>query len=349
MIIIHGDCRVAMDDMPPGSVDAIVTDPPYEIGFMGRDWDQAGVAFNRATWRRALRVIKPGGHLLAFGATRTYHRMTCAIEDAGWEIRDSLHWMYGTGFPKSENVQTAIAARDGSTGERWAGWGTGLKPAHEPIVLARSPFDGTVARNVMMHGTGALNVDRSRIMTDEQLGRFNHARTRGSSYVVQREDGFISNSDGLGRWPANVILDERAAAELDEQSGQSTSPPIGSTAKLQRPQSKHTVSLPPKELPNGYGDSGGASRFFYVAKASPADRAHGLPRGEENPHPTVKPITLMRYLIRLVTPPGGTVLDPFAGSGTCGVAAKLEGMEYIGIELDAEYADLARRRIEGTM
>lgn len=313
------------------SVDAVVTDPPYELGFMGKGWDSTGIANSVEMWAEALRVLKPGGHLLAFSGTRTYHRMVCAIEDAGFEIRDSLQWIYGSGFPKSHNGD-------------WGG--TALKPAHEPIVLARKPLDGTVESNWREHGTGALNIDASRVPGAKpdttrgaggQHGRFGEIAAQGRIL-----------DDGLGRWPANIIhdgSDEVLAAFPDAKGQQSdlNGQGEGRTSKgifgdLPRAR-EHAARVD--------GDTS-AARFFYCAKASKADRDEGMERADgerANIHPTVKPTALMRYLCRLVTPPGGLVLDPFAGSGSTGKAAHLEGFQFIGFEQSAEYAAIAAARI----
>jgi DNA modification methylase len=366
--ITEGDCVEVMEAMRPSSIDAIVCDPPYEIAFMGRGWDNAGVAFDIRTWQAAYRLLKPGGHLLAFGAARTYHRMTVAIEDAGFEIRDSIMWLYGQGFPKSHDVSKAIDKAAGAEREvighrtdgagngsvvglgsdrsmateydetapataeavQWQGWGTALKPAHEPIVVARKPLAGTVAANVLEHGTGALNIDASRI---------------GSSDGGTRS---TSRGDQQGRWPANVIMDEERAAELDEQTGTLRS---GANPKRRGADGDRTVlgayAGQADAKPARGADAGGASRFFYVPKPSPAERNRGLPAGEKNTHTTVKPIALMRYLVRLVTPPDGIVLDPFMGSGTTLLGALEEGIRCVGIEKSHEYATIARNRIEG--
>ena len=354
-------------------VDAIVTDPPYELGFMGKSWDASGVAFRIEVWREALRVLKPGGHLLAFSGSRTYHRMAVAIEDAGFEIRDQIMWVYGSGFPKSHDVSKAIDREAGAVREvvgerwvtnaaqgeglghgamvggmvragmiditapatpeaaRWQGWGTALKPAHEPIVVARKPLRGTVAANVLAYGTGAINVDGCRVGTDgggtqctnrDEAGRCNGHRNAGRSTSGETFHGPDTHG---GRWPANLIHDGSEEVE-------------------------------------GFfpGDDGAsAARFFYSAKASKRDRDEGLRDGgigalrdggrpsepRRNIHPTVKPTDLMRYLCRLVTPPGGLVLDPFTGSGSTGKGAVLEGFRFIGIELSPEYAAIARARI----
>jgi site-specific DNA-methyltransferase (adenine-specific) len=354
MTVLHGDCLTVMPTLDAESVDAIVSDPPYGLGFMGKQWDHGvpGVDF----WREALRVAKPGAHLVAFGGTRTYHRLACAIEDAGWEIRDCLSWLYGSGFPKSHNGP-------------WGG--TALKPAWEPIILARKPLAGTVAANVAQYGTGGINVDGCRIGTDD-TSRTNRAEMgyHGGNTAPEYSTGSIA-----GRWPANVVLDEEAAGMLDAQTGTLTSGKNGThndRAAAHNGQSGFAMSRQGEH----YGDSGGASRFFYTAKASRREREAGLegmpkkraamlnamgdnppesidPVSERfttspaaNVHPTVKPIALMRWLCRLVTPPNGLILDPFTGSGTTGCAAVLEGFRFVGIEREAEYVEIATKRIE---
>jgi DNA modification methylase len=370
--ILQGDCLQVMADLAliGEQVDAIVTDPPYELGFMGKSWDSTGIANNVEMWKRAYDLLKPGGHLLAFSSTRTYHRMVCAIEDAGFEIRDQIGWMYGTGFPKSLDVskaidkaagaerevigksphaanRTAAEGYDGWTGadarlltapatpaaQQWSGWGTALKPAWEPICVARKPLIGTVADNVLTHGTGALNIDACRIGTGDD-------RTSGGSSGISRTFGQACKAGELrptgGRWPANVIHDgsdevldafaafgEKKTGNIKPYTSQSNGYEGG--WGLDRP-SVHT------------GDAGTAARFFYSAKASKADRAGSK-------HPTVKPISLMRYLCKLVTPPGGTVLDMFAGSGTTLQAAVEEGFSAIGIERELEYYEDCKRRL----
>lgn len=425
MSIIRGDAtRVPLPDC---SVDAVVTDPPYGLEFMGKEWDRLGpgtfegyekapevgarerdpngtstrftdkprwsarnasadaVAQGRRharaaqqwheLWaREALRVLKPGGHLLAFGGTRTYHRMTCAIEDAGFEIRDCLAWLYGSGFPKSLDVSKALDITAPVTPEahQWQGWGTALKPAHEPIVLARKPLSGTVAQNVTMWGTGALNIDGSRL--DNGQPRTTHA---DGNHRMSTTDGWRWQPHDYdapaGRWPPNVTMDEEAARLLDAQSGERA----GATP-FSRPKHYNGSSyvVGDAELQLGYGDTGGASRFMYVAKASREERNRGLEgmpkrdapwlhddgraqprplsdprmdreqerRPQQNHHPTVKPLALMRWLVRLITPPGGLVLDPFLGSGTTMLAAHHEGFRCVGIEREAEYVDIAKGR-----
>lgn len=415
----HGNNLDILPTIPDATIDAIITDPPYELGFMGKKWDASGIAYSIELWAECLRVLKPGGHLLAFGGTRTYHRMTCAIEDAGFEIRDSLHWIYGSGFPKSLDVSKAIDKRGGNVAgfeqfrdavkeamkrngvsraalsealgnhmlshyltagsqpavpnirdyriiretvrlgndwdhlfldeaerevigksdstilevapgegrnrppvtlditapatdaaKQWEGWGTALKPAHEPIVLARKPLTGTVAANVLQHGTGALNINACRIPMGDEYDPTKIQRQQHSSGAIDGAFGAasligkeIATYKPGGRWPANVMFDIDAANEL-----------------------------------------GPEARYFYVAKASRVERNAGL--DQRNTHPTVKPITLMRYLIRLVTPPDGTILDPFAGSGTTLAAAIIEGFYPIGIELTDDYHPIIHARCQ---
>ena len=387
---------------------------------MGKKWDNSGIAYSVELWQECLRVLKPGGHLLSFGGTRTWHRVAVAIEDAGFDVRDSIAWMYGSGFPKSLDVSKAIdksagaqrevlatlpagsgplktghVSKGGGGGmsvgterspeinitapstpeaEQWQGWGTALKPAFEPIVVARKPLAGkTVAANVLEHGTGALNIDGSRIGTERTQTRIAGGKGFGSNF---RDDGWIppqeneTRNNPQGRWPANVILDEYSAGELDEQSG--NRPGMASQRHLSPRKSGMfgTVGAGSNvsDASQGYNDTGGASRFFYCAKASKRDRNEGLEgfplrksdeRSEvaagiwadmeapkQNFHPTVKPTNLMRYLVKLVTPPGGTVLDPFTGSGSTGKAAILEGFDFIGIELTEEYLPIIDARLK---
>jgi len=387
-MILHGDAITMLKTLPDESVHCCVTDPPYELGFMGKAWDSTGVAYNVDLWREVCRVLKPGGYLLAFGGSRTHHRIWCAIEDAGFEIRDTIMWVYGSGFPKSLDVSKAIDkaagaerevvktvkkthiggehghegwsrpshfGEDGITPKRsmdittsatvaakeWEGWGTALKPAHEPIVVARKPLIGTVVQNVLRHGTGAINVDGCRVETnggelhEGSGGLLSHVRDRKvyprgragqpSSDCRYKEAGSVDfaatpgprGGDERGRWPANFIHDG----------------------------SEEVVDLFPVTESGqpftGIGDRGSASRFFYTAKASPAERGKG------NNHPTVKPIALIEYLVKLVSREGGIVLDPFLGSGTTGLVCSRLNRDYIGIELNGEYVKMAKRRIEG--
>jgi DNA modification methylase/transcriptional regulator with XRE-family HTH domain len=484
--LLQGDCRAVLATLDADSLDACVTDPPYDLtagkkggtgaasvnldspygrartgngagGFMGMAWDATGVAFDPATWREVYRVLKPGAHLLAFSGTRTYHRMVCAIEDAGFEIRDQIGWAFGSGFPKSLDVSKAIdkaggistreqsallkqrregaglareqvaaavgctpssvrdweegrartsggavefivpsddyraklaallgysaderrligladdrredgtvygighsgAMRSGGNTEaarQWQGWGTALKPAWEPIVVARKPLIGTVAANVLAHGCGALNIDGCRVETADDLngGAYSAERKPSESEWV-KHGGTIHSSTGEpfvqppGRWPANIIhdgSDEVLAAFPETSSGAPGIKRGGNTGAAYGAESR-----PPGTQMSGFGDSGSAARFFYTAKASGEDRNAGGQRvtgTDRNTHPTVKPTDLMRYLCRLVTPLGGTVLDPFAGSGSTLKAAELEGFSALGIELDPAYIETARRRI----
>lgn len=387
-----GDCREVMAGMAESSVDSIVTDPPYELGFMDKKWDATGIAYDIGMWRECLRVLKPGAHLLAFSGSRTYHRMVCAIEDAGFDIRDQLLWLYGSGFPKSHNIDpfTLLA-----TQAEYTGYGTALKPAHEPICLARKPLIGTMLENVLEHGTGPLNIDGCRIdyVDEGDLKGATWGRGTdilGGNYVGGVHPSGKTNIEGNpnGRWPANVLHDgsdevmdsfpaapgQMADASTDaearktqntygamkrgnEKSAEKVYADSGSTDFAMKPGARR-------------GDKGSAGRFFYCAKASKEDRDEGLAGiakrqyshdGRDkaienayqrngsiarNHHPTVKPTDLMRYLCRLITPPGGTILDPFMGSGSTGKGACLERFNFIGIDLDAEYKEIAQKRID---
>jgi site-specific DNA-methyltransferase (adenine-specific) len=408
--IHHGDNREVLKNLADNSIDSVVTDPPYELGFMGKSWDATGVAYSVELWQEVMRVLKPGGHLLAFSGSRTYHRMAVAIEDAGFEIRDQIMWIYGSGFPKSHDVSKGIDKRAGAEREilgiarmqpdirgnnyaqgqreyggdtvpqfitapataeakQWQGWGTALKPAHEPIVVARKPLIGTVAANVLTYGTGGLNIDGTRVGNEEIV------TTNGKGFAGSFEGGVNDNggSTHQGRWPANVIHD--GSDEVVELFPDSK----GGAFPAKRGQAINTSFASGQETEGGFramGDSVSASRFFYCAKASKRDRNEGLDGFEvknngkmmrnanntseepsvgferfatepsANHHPTVKPTELMRYLCRLVTPPGGIVLDPFMGSGSTGKAAMYEGFEFVGIELTDEYLPIAKARIE---
>ena len=329
--LLHGDCLERLRELPDCSVDACVTDPPYGLSFMGKAWDYD--VPSAEVWREVLRVLKPGGHLLAFAGTRTQHRMAVPIEDAGFEIRDLIAWVYGSGFPKSRNL-------DGD----WLGWGTALKPALEPITVARKPLGGTVAANVLRHGTGAINVDGCRVGTSKKVPASAsttpnaiYGKGLGSLGTGATGSGFDPN---VGRWPANLIHDgsEEVVGCFPQTTPSPSKPVRQGGGQGYKPGAEYGAARDGFGV--GYGDSGSAARFFYCAKASKADR------GAENVHPTVKPTELMRYLVRLVTPPGGVVLDPFMGSGSTGKAAVLEGFRFIGIEREAEYLEIARGRIQ---
>jgi DNA modification methylase len=372
------DCRELLASLPDSSMDSIVTDPPYELGFMGKSWDSSGIAYNVDMWRDALRVLKPGGYLLAFGHARTYHRLAVAIEDAGFTIRDQIMWIYGSGYPKSLNLK-----------DEWDGWGTGLKPAHEPICMARKPLAGTVADNVVQFGTGALNIDACRIPTDETLragsggipcrndentprkGEASASRTYqdAGGTDFRMKPGQRNNPDG--RWPANVIHDgsDEVVSMFPAEAG-AFAPVRGSEPSSN---TKAVFGQIDRMAPNPFhGDTGSAARFFYCAKASKQDRDDGLsgfalkqagitndsgrtfsardPMRKimrSNTHPTVKPIELCRWLIKLVTRPGGKVLDLFMGSGSMGKAAVLDGFIYYGSDDDIKhgYFDIAKARI----
>jgi site-specific DNA-methyltransferase (adenine-specific) len=463
-----GDCLEVLKTIPDNSIDSVVTDPPYHLtsivkrfgkensapvnnkdekegrngpyhraakGFMGKEWDGGDIAFRTEVWEECLRILKPGGHLLAFSHSRTYHRMGVAIEDAGFEIRDQIMWVYGSGFPKSHNIGKAIDKIEGNDREvlgtkadfsmdgakrnpnyhremgeaakeiqheygykqgwdapvtkgnsEWEGWGTALKPAHEPIVMARKPLsEKSIAENVLKHGTGGINIDGSRIgfrdeadykestqkNQHEDFGTkpMTNNNTYGDWSMVQPK-----NYEPEGRFPANIIFDEEAGQLLDEQSGKSKT-------KANK-NYKHSNTETESNTFTGRGtytpreDEGGASRFFYCPKAAKSDRNEGLDDFEEkksgigstyagnqktsnisgnpdrqtdpkaNHHPTVKPTDLMRYLINLITPPNGTILDPFMGSGSTGKAAVRCGLNFIGIEKEQEYMDIASARIE---
>ncbi len=366
--VIHGDMLVELPKLAV-RVSAVVCDPPYHFGsivkrfsktggadrmhsraeafsrhakgFMNKTWDAGDIAFQPETWATVADVMLPGAHLVAFAGTKGCHRMACAIEDAGFEIRDTLMFLYGSGFPKSHAVKDAKGNR--------TGWGTALKPAYEPIVLARKPLIGTVAQNVLAHGTGALNIDGCRV---EWLGPEDAAAAAAVGFADSRARGSTKQSNSIGkesrdgtnrydpnaitgRWPANVCHDgsDEVVKAFPEQTSGGTPP--------RRPEHKNSYSggFVGQESPSGIGSTNGnAARFFYSAKADAADRL-------QSKHPTVKPVDLMRWLVRLVTPPGGLVLDPFAGSGTTGMACMAEGFDCILVERELEYVQDIRRRV----
>ena len=413
--LLLGDCRERLKDLPDCSVDSIVTDPPYELGFMGKSWDSTGVAYDVAVWAECLRVLRHGGHLLAFGGSRTYHRLAVAIEDAGFQIRDQIMWVYGSGFPKSLNISKAIDKAAGAerevigtrrgvvkgTGGRynwhtdsedtgqtivndtipttdeakqWDGWGTALKPAHEPIVLARKPLDGTVANNVLTYGVGGINIDGCRVEAPDGVPQFSK---KGQDSINCYGNGLhgstsLGYSDfTTGRFPANFIHDgsDEVLELFPNVKGQVGMKKTAGDFRFIEGD-LDTV----QKFQTGSIDNGSAARFFYCAKANKKDRNEGLDHlparrasamgydiglgeaGEgmfkdrnpqkQNFHPTVKPTDLMRYLCRLITPPNGIVLDPFTGSGSTGKAAVLEGFGFIGVEQSEEYIKIAQARIE---
>ena len=387
--LILGDCLIKLKDIEDNSIDSIVTDSPYGISFMGKNWDYDVPSVE--IWKECYRVLKPGGHILSFSSPRTYHRMAVNVEDAGFEIRDQIMWVYGSGFPKSHNVGKAIDKKLGVEREvvgiknrpaistnnsndgwkrpshfnedgthkttmnvtvptseeakQWDGWGTALKPAHEPIVMARKPFKGDVCSNVLEHGTGALNIDACRI-GDEEIKISGGRKTiaigdeRTGKALGRYGPHEPLNTTHTGRWPANFIHDGSQEV-IDNFPNTGSSTPSEKNKNGGEFPEDNTIKLGLKEIRRtGFQDSGSAARYFYCPKASKTDRE------ENNNHPTVKPTDLMRYLCRLITPKNGTVLDPFMGSGSTGKAAILEGYNFIGIELSEEYLDIARNRIK---
>ena len=350
--LLHGDCLEQMKTLDDNSVDSIVSDPPYGISFMAKKWDYDVPSVE--VWREAMRVLKPGGHALIACGTRTQHRMVVNIEDAGFEIRDVVSWIYGSGFPKSLNISKAIdkaagaerevvgtetrynepsgivaAGRDERTlierkitapateaAKQWDGWGSALKPSSEFFTLCRKPLsEKTIAANVLKWGTGGINIDGCRVGTEEKLHPSSSTKMKYGGNAMnesstKNDPNWVQNTQG--RFPANLIHDG----------------------------SQEVLKLFPET------NQGSAARFFYCAKASKKDRNEGLPEGETSSHPTVKPTALMRYLCRLITPAGGTVLDPYMGSGSTGKAAMLEGFNFVGCEIDDNYFDIARSRIE---
>lgn len=382
--IYIGDMRERLAEIPDESIDAIVTDPPYHLttgkkggsgpasvnldsphgrarvgtGFMGMKWDGGDVAMRPETWALLLRVAKPGAHLVAFGGTRTFHRLWCAIEDAGWEIRDTIMWLYGQGFPKSANQD-----------DDWAGWGTALKPAFEPILLARKPLAGNTTENLERYGVGALNIDGCRIGTERPVME---VVSDGRPRQFLRSEGrkTVGMQDG-GRWPANVLHDGSAEVVAAFPESDGAAAPVHRRGSDKTRTTFGAFEGDVDEVGSTFhSDTGSAARFFWCPKATRADRNEGLQgmnkrpvnwsSGDQSPsafqsegtereqgnfHPTVKPTELMQYLCRLVAPRGARILDPFMGSGSTGKAAVLEGMDFIGFELHADYAEIARRRI----
>ena len=443
--LYQGNMLDMLDVIEKESIDSIVTDPPYGLtsitkrfgkegsapastknndgsfarlskGFMGKEWDGSGIEYNIDTWKKCYDVLKPGGYLLAFGGSRTFHRIACAIEDAGFEIRDTIMWLYGSGFPKSMDIEKALNKRDGvefkskpasgvgfmntnddgyhntihrleqigdssQRAKQWQGWGTALKPSFEPIIVARKPFKGSLVDNVIENVVGGINIDECRVETTDTYSYPNGGG--GSSFGIGKGvDGtriIPTESNPLGRFPANTILTYDETDYQEVCGGMPQCHKAGNkNIANRRDYMTSTYKIPKenmRENPDFYGDSGSASRYFYCAKASKKDRDEGLDtfeqekvndgretpidnafqRGEtlrKNTHPTVKPCDLMQYLVRLVTPDGGTILDPFNGSGSTGKAVMYENKErnkdykYIGIELTEEYLPIAKARIE---
>lgn len=409
--LYEGNMLDLLEVIDPDSIDSVITDPPYELNFMGKGWDNSGIAFQPSTWEKCYKVLKPGGYLLAFGGSRTFHRIAVAIEDAGFEIRDTICWLYGSGFPKSYNIGLAIDKKNGVQSEvvgnsrsgvssrafqseelttageyeirkaqnEWDGWGTALKPAYEPVIIARKPCEGSCIDNVQKYGVGGINIDECRIPTDDYL--YNHGNSKGTvdSYSVGNFGKAIkgeNRSTELGRFPSNVILTYDEEDEQEVCGGMPYCHGAGNVKEANISETYNNSSYIAgnyKHNPNYYNDEGSASRYFYCAKASGKDRDEGLEAFEKfqggtyqfrqdgsldggvperkNIHPTVKPCELMQYLIRLVTPKGGVILDPFNGSGSTGKATMYENKEkyseyrYIGIELTPEYLPIAEARI----
>ena len=416
-LLLLGDCLDRLREMPDNSVDSVVTDPPYGLSFMGKKWDYD--VPSEEIWRECLRVLKPGGHLLAFAGTRTQHRMAVRIEDAGFEIRDMIAWVYGSGFPKSLDVSKAIDKAAGAdrtervdlkwaeryphgpggnnspssigrtvnggsslkrdaimtsdpateAAQQWQGWGTALKPALEPITVARKPLgEKTVAANVLKHGTGGVNIDACRVAGEMGVDRAKGKPRRTDNDKYGKANETINPQSPFGRWPSNLIHDgsDEVVGLFPASSGGAFPKKHGSSGFVSPEERESRIEMK---------DSGSAARFFYCAKASKKDRDEGCEELEErgnnrygefqgtadhapktqehnksrNYHPTVKPTALMRYLCRLVTPPEGIVLDPFMGSGSTGKAAMLEGFQFIGIERDEEYMRIAKNRISAAI
>jgi len=369
--IYLGDCLKVMKGFDNSCIDTILTDPPYGLEFMGKNWDKGvpGIPF----WKEMIRVAKPGATLLAFGGTRTYHRMACAIEDAGWMIKDCIMWIYGSGFPKSLNIGKAVDKVQGNKRDvvgvsdndrpnsqvkggrafdkafnkgqehetinltkgtsEWEGWGTALKPAYEPILVAMKPNEGTYANNAMKWGVGGLNIDGSRIGNKTEIHSKSKEAAKGKGIYGKWGD-VKTEKRNYGRFPANVILDEEAGKMLDRQSGEIKSGSVNGVYGHNKGFANGAIQQ------NVKANTGGASRFFYTAKASKSER------GMANNHPTVKPLKLMEYLCTLTkTPTGGVVLDPFLGSGTTAMACKNTGRKWVGIEKEEEYYKIAQARI----
>jgi site-specific DNA-methyltransferase (adenine-specific) len=404
--LYNGNMLDMLSEIKPNSIDSIVTDPPYELNFMGKGWDSAGISFQKSTWERCFEVLKPGGHMLVFGGSRTFHRIACAVEDAGFEIRDTIMWLYGSGFPKSMNIGLAVDKKNGveskvvgvgtsgsadthtrcmnsvtRSGKEvfggefeikeaqnvWRGWGTQLKPSYEPILVCRKPCEGTVVDNVLKYGVGGINIDECRVPLEKDYEYKETIRNKRSDGTVfdNKHTGFRSENNNTasaspdGRFPSNTILtyDETDYGEVCggmPKSGEGNGGiPYNYAGREYNNRSNSMFNGDRPQSPSNYNDNGSASRYFYCAKASKRDRDEGVQECglKSNNHPTVKPQSLIQYLIRLVTPPHGIVLDPFTGSGSTGKATMYEnadrgvGYKFIGIELDEHYCDIATARI----
>ena len=395
--LYQGSMLDMLDNIRENSIDSIVTDPPYELNFMGKGWDNAGISFQKDTWEKCFTVLKPGGYLLAFGGSRTFHRIAVAIEDAGFEIRDTIMWIYSSGFPKSMNIGLAIDKKNGVQGEKyidedflkrnphkilnasiyndglkdgeeaavrykstneWQGWGTQLKPSFEPIIVARKPLEGTCVNNVMKYGVGGINIDECRVEAKDQ------EELQKNCTNIKADTG-IEKYVSTGRFPANTILTydetdfEEVCSGFPNSGSGNGGIPYNYAGKEYNNKDTSMFNGDKPQAPSNYNDSGSAARYFYCAKASRKDRDEGLndtdskeDKSRKNIHPCVKPTELMQYLIRLVTPSNGTILDPFNGSGSTGKAAMYENKErnknykYIGIELSKEYLDISKARID---
>jgi site-specific DNA-methyltransferase (adenine-specific) len=413
--IYNGSMLDMLEVIQPNSIDSIVCDPPYELNFMNKGWDNGGISFNPDTWKKCYEVLKPGGYLLAFGGSRTFHRIAVAIEDAGFEIRDTIMWLYGSGFPKSMNIGLAIDKKKGikseiiasyerynepsgivniGQGERkkvihkvkkasneWQGWGTALKPAYEPIIVARKPLSGTVVDNVLTYGVGGINIDECRVGETGGVKKINIEPNSGS-----KNSGFGCNGQleelNDGRFPANVIHDgsDEALESMPTTGSGNGGKPYNYAGKEYNNKDTSMFNGDRPQANSNYNDNGSAGRYFYTAKVSKKDRDEGLEFAgfeeqkttdgnirsnqetarifgansalRKNIHPTVKPCELMQYLIRLVTPKGGIILDPFMGSGSTGKAVMFENRErnanykFIGIDLEEKYCQIASARID---
>lgn len=426
--LYHGSMLDMLEVIDKNSIDSIVTDPPYELGFMNKGWDSSGIAFSKETWEKCLAALKPGGYLLAFGGSRTFHRIACAIEDAGFEIRDTIMWLYGSGFPKSMNIGLAIDKKNDVESEiigesdcpnikgnnyennngsrlivqhkkalnKWNGWGTALKPSYEPIIVARKPCEGSTTDNVLKYGVGGINIDECRIGNETIKGgtapsfRDIGKKSKEAIGIDKLSFGQVQNAERIeypehtGRFPANVIFTYDNNDFEEVCGGMPVGGKNGNITKNYKMNNQVYGEYGYCNTFDTYNDSGSAARYFYCAKASNKDRDEGLDKFEtqqctgggggigdylndvnsasgkfgsekaphKNTHPTVKPTELMQYLIRLVTPNGGTILDPFNGSGSTGKAAMWEnrernkGYKYIGIEITESYLPIARARIE---